>query len=177
MSLQRLLQELYGLCAHLAGFQVCRSASLPRVPLCCHVWKQASALMYNTSLDPCFWFGCWQDSAKEKLVPKRRSLQGWLLSLSNKKTCLKFYLWSVVRICLFVLFLGVETTKDKNVSHSFNEIFFCVTGKNRCCLKQQTGWPGKGNNGLFISVIPNDPYKLRNLLISSTNNCELELHI
>ena len=63
-------RELRCMCAHLAVFPACRSASLPRVPLCCHVWKQAFALMYNTSLDPTFWCGCWQGSVEEKLVPK-----------------------------------------------------------------------------------------------------------
>lgn len=95
VSLHRLLQELHRLCAHLAVFPVCRSASLPRVPLCCHVWKRAFALMYNTSLDPCFWYGCWQESVEEKLVPKDALSGITALTAQNKNdtSCILLVKW------------------------------------------------------------------------------------
>lgn len=127
MSLHRLLQELHCLCAHLAVLPVCRSASLPRVPLCCHVWKQASALMYNTSLDPCFWYGCWQDRVEEKLVPKRCSLWDNVSYWATKRLVLHFTCEMVSESAYLCYFWFLEkTTTDKNASHSFNVI--CLYG-------------------------------------------------
>lgn len=129
----------YRLCAHLAVLPVCRSASLPRVPLCCHVWKQASALMYNTSLDPCFWYGCWQDRKEEKLVPKRSSLWDNVSYWATKRLVLHFTCEMVSESAYLCYFWFLEkTTTDKNASHSFNVI--CLYGWTQQLLCKNLRW-------------------------------------
>lgn len=142
-SLHRLLQ----LCAHLAVFPVCRSASLPRVPLCCHVWKQAFALMYNTSLDPRILMWLLTGKCGGEAVAKRCSLRDNCSRWATKTTCLAFYLWNGVRVCLLVLLLGLGTT----TTHSLNVICWCgwtvivLLHKYYCRGGILIGWQGIGS--------------------------------
>lgn len=161
MSHHRLLQELHCSCAHLAVFPVCRSASLPRVPLCCHVWKQAFALMYNTSLDPCFWYGCWQDSVKKKLVPKRRPLWDNCSYRGTKTTCLAFYLGSGVRICLRVYCWAQRRQETKEMPPTLWMWFSCVVEESSYCvvvniIQVDSDWMTTwyGNVGLVEIALP-----------------------
>lgn len=147
MSLPRHLQQLRCLRTHLAVLPVCGSASLPRVPLCCHVWKQAAALMYNTSLDPCFWYGCWQygvEGGREReLMPKTWHLFGITSLAGQKRACLAFYLWSGVSIWVVGLFFAFGSNgsiQTKRVADSFRGIcseIYVLYGPYQILLEQK----------------------------------------
>ena len=66
------------------SFPVWGSASLPRIPLCCHVWKQSAALMYNTSHARCSSAGAADNMAADVGM----SVPGGVLCGSTECVCL-----------------------------------------------------------------------------------------
>lgn len=67
--------------------------------------------MYNTSLDPCFWYGCWQDSVEGEAGAKKDTLSGKTALTEQQKK--QKTLWNGVRIGLLVLLLVLEAATDK----------------------------------------------------------------